>query len=87
MDAILCDRSPSFIVSLQLERGKSMVKAVGTNVAGNASGELGGLRRLGVAELVSNPGGADSNVEAGKQIKGSLLAGGVAESEAAEVDL
>jgi hypothetical protein len=70
-----------------MERGKSAIEAVGKNVLGNGSGELGGLRRLGVAELVSNLRGADLDVEAGKQVEGGLLAGGVAEGVAAEVDL
>ena len=67
-------------------RGKSTIEAMDTNVLGNGSGELGGLRRLG-ADAVSDIGGADVDVEAGKQLEGGLLAGGVAEGVAAEVEL
>jgi hypothetical protein len=94
MDAILCDRSPSFIVSLRFERGKSEVEAVCTNVLENGGGKLGGLLRLGVGggwrvgtDAVSNFRGANLDVEAGEQVEGGLLAGGVAENVAAKVDL
>jgi len=80
-----------FIVAFQSGGGKSEIEVVGTNVIQNGSGEKGATGAWGGggrvslrANLVANLGGADLDVQAGKEVEGGLQAGRIAEDEAAE---
>ena len=64
------------------------------NVLQNGWGKQRAIRYSGLgggegqaANLVANLGGADVDMQAGKQVEGGLMAGGIAEDVAAQLEL